>query len=162
MSKARIQNTYGEKEMTSGTNTTERPYSKAERLSNRWPVLAAGDLVCFLLFAALGRASHEESVLGPFFLGPLQTAAPFLATWAVAAPLAGAYNAHHTARPRGAILRALLAWAVADPLGVLLRSLILQRPVQLSFIVVAFLSNAAILSVWRGLYARFLAPQSPD
>jgi len=148
--------------MTSGTNTTERPYSKAERLSNRWPLLAAGDLVCFLLFAAAGRASHEESVLGSSLLGPLQTAAPFLVAWAMVAPLVGAYNARHTARPRGAILRALLAWAVADPLGVLLRSLILQRPVQISFILVAFLSNSVILTAWRWLYARFLAPRSSD
>lgn len=148
--------------MTSGASTTEQPDSKTEQLSHRWPLLAVGDLVCFLLFAAAGRASHEESVLGPLFLGPLQTAAPFLAAWAVVAPLAGAYNRRHTSRSRGAILRALLAWAVADPLGVLLRSLVLQRPVQLSFIVVAFLSNAVILSAWRGLYVRFLAPRSSD
>ncbi len=128
----------------------------AKRLSGRWPLLAAGDLACFLLFAAAGRASHDESVMGSFLLGPLQTAAPFLVTWVITAPLVGAYDARHTERPRGAVLRALLAWAVADPLGVLLRSLILQRPVQLSFIVVAFISNSLILSLWRLVYARFL------
>lgn len=143
---------------SSSTSAVETPHPETtKRLSGRWPLLAAGDLVCFLLFAAAGRASHDESVMGPLFLGPLQTAAPFLAAWAIVAPLVGAYDARHTARPRGAVLRALLAWAVADPLGVLLRSLILQRPVQLSFILVAFVSNSLILSLWRLVYARFLA-----
>jgi hypothetical protein len=113
-------------------------------MSRRIPVLAlAADLVAVLVFAAVGRASHEES---GSVLGLLGTAAPFVvgvvAAWA--SPVV-------RARPAGFTAGAVVV-AGAAGLGLLLRWAFTGR-LPLSFAVVAVVALAVLLLGWRGLSA---------
>ncbi len=111
---------------------------------SRIPALAiTADVVAVVVFAAVGRASHDESA---DVLGLLATAAPFglgvAAAWAT--PLV-------RARPAG--LRAGLAVLVgAAGIGFLVRFAFLGR-LPLSFVIVATIALGALLLGWRGLSA---------
>jgi hypothetical protein len=87
------------------------------------PVVAAGDLAALLAFAAVGRASHGE----PMDVGAIvDTAGPFVAAWFTAASALGGYSAEarpKAGEPGGAALSVAKLWAVAVPLGIVLRSL---------------------------------------
>jgi len=101
---------------------------------SRIPALAiTADIVSVIVFAAVGRASHDESA---DVLGLLATAAPFglglLAAWAT--PL----------------VRARLAGTAA--IGLLVRLAFLDR-LPLSFAVVATCALGVLLLGWRGLAA---------
>jgi DUF3054 family protein len=111
---------------------------------SRIPALAfAADIVAVIVFAAAGRASHDES---GDVLGLLATAAPFglglVAAWAT--PLV-------RARPTG--LRAGLAVLAATAgIGFLIRFAFLGR-LPLSFVIVATVALGVLLLGWRGLSA---------
>jgi len=111
---------------------------------SRIPALAfAADVVAVIVFAAVGRASHDESA---DVLGLLATAAPFgvglAAAWAT--PLV-------RARPAG--LRAGLAVLVSTVvIGLLVRLAFLGR-LPLSFAIVATCALGVLLLGWRGLSA---------
>jgi hypothetical protein len=115
--------------------------------------LAAGDLLAFNVVTAIGLLSHGElTELGK--LGEVATiAAPFAIGWFLVAPFAGAFRAEIAGRPRRILPRATLAWLIALPIGLLLWSLIRQRPVQPAFAVVTFLTNLIVLLGWRGVFA---------
>jgi Protein of unknown function (DUF3054) len=110
----------------------------------RIPALAfTADVVAVIVFAAVGRASHDESA---DVVGLLATAAPFgvglAAAWAT--PLV-------RARPAG--LRAGLAVLAATVvIGLLVRLAFLGR-LPLSFAVIATCALGALLLGWRGLSA---------
>ena len=110
----------------------------------RIPALAfAADVVAVIVFAAVGRASHDESA---DVLGLLATAAPFgvglAAAWAT--PLV-------RARPAG--LRAgLVVLAATVVIGLVVRLAFLDR-LPLSFAVVATCALGVLLLGWRGLSA---------
>lgn len=103
----------------------------------------AADVVAVVVFAAIGRASHEESA---DVVGLALTAAPF------AVGLAAAWATPFVrARPEG--LRAgLVALASTVVLGLLLRFAFTGR-LPWSFAIVAALSLAVLLLGWRGLAA---------
>ena len=113
----------------------------------RGELLVAGDLLVFLLFAALGRQSHEE---GANLVQVVGTAAPFAIGWFAVAPWLGAFSS--TAPPRAFLERTALAWLCAWPAGLLLRAIILRRGIPLSFAVVVLVTNAVFLLGWRGAY----------
>lgn len=71
------------------------------------------DVAAIVLFAALGRRNHGEGTAGA---GVLVVAAPFLAGWTVA------WFATRLNRVPASAHRALLALAVALPIGLLLRA----------------------------------------
>ena len=52
-----------------------------------------------------------------------------------------------------AVKWAWFTWAAAWPLGHFLRSMILQRPVMVSFALVTLGTNLLILGLWRAAYA---------
>jgi hypothetical protein len=115
--------------------------------------LLAGDIVSFMLFAAIGRGSHGEAT-GLAALGEVAgTAAPFLLGWLAVAPFAGALDAKLLAQPRRLLRRTLLAWLLAWPLGLLLRALFLQRAIPGSFAIVVGITNSVLLLGWRGVAA---------
>jgi Protein of unknown function (DUF3054) len=116
---------------------------------SRW-LLAAGDLLAFLLFAALGRHSHEEAGNLAQLVG---TAAPFAISWFAVAPWLGAFPKAPRFQPRNLLSRTALAWLCAWPIGLLLRAVLLRRGVPLSFALVVLAANAVFLLGWRGLYA---------
>jgi Protein of unknown function (DUF3054) len=111
---------------------------------SRIPELAlTADLVAVIVFAAVGRASHDESA---DLLGLAGTAAPFAlglaAAWA--SPLV-------RARPAG--LRAgIVALAGTAVIGLLVRFAFTGR-LPLSVVIVATCSLAVLLLGWRGLSA---------
>jgi hypothetical protein len=119
-------------------------------------VLAAGDLAVFVFFAVQGRAAHDL----PLGASPLLTvfiiAAPFAAPWYVIAALTGAFR---VIEPKRALLRATIAWPIAGAIGLLLRGVMLQRPIPLAFALVALGVNAALLLAWRLVFHGFVAPR---
>ncbi|GAA1829635.1 DUF3054 domain-containing protein [Pseudonocardia ailaonensis] len=110
----------------------------------RIPVLAlAADVVAVVVFAAIGRASHEEA---DSLVGLAATAAPFLAGL-VAAWATPWVRARPASVAAGGIV--LAGTAV---IGLLLRFAFLDR-LPLSFAIVATVSLAVLLLGWRGLAA---------
>lgn len=115
------------------------------------------DAVFVLVFAAIGRASHDENPLG-FLL----TAWPFL----VALVVGHAFAALVPARPRRpwSLGWGLIVWVVTVAGGMLLR-LATGDSAETPFIVVAALVLAAMLLGWRLialLARRYRAPRSAE
>jgi hypothetical protein len=132
----------------------ERPdRSIAALRMRRNAILMAGDTLAFMLFAALGRASHSEAAGLAAILQVAETAAPFAIGWFAVAPFAGAYRGEVIEQPRRMLARSALAWLLAWPLGLLLRALIRQTAIPLSFAIVTLIINMLILLGWRGVYA---------
>jgi hypothetical protein len=121
--------------------------------AGRLGALVAGDAVAFLIFAAIGRASHAEAAGLDALLQVAETAAPFMAGWFVAAPFLGAFRPDVIAAPRRMLARTALAWLVAWPIGLGLRALIRQSGIPISFALVTLITVLCILALWRGIFA---------
>ncbi|GAA1225742.1 DUF3054 domain-containing protein [Pseudonocardia alaniniphila] len=109
----------------------------------RIPTLAfAADVIAVVVFAAVGRISHDEA---ESLSGLLATAAPFLiglvAAWAT--PLV---RAHPVGFRAGAVV--LAGTAV---LGLLLRAAFTVQLPPLVFVVITVVSLAVLLIGWRAL-----------
>ncbi len=98
------------------------------------------DLLMLILFAAIGRRSHDE---GTPLLGTLEVAAPFLIAYVVCAAATGLWRAPYSLR------RAALTWAPTVALGMVLRRTLFDRGTATSFMVVAFIATAVLLLGWR-------------
>jgi hypothetical protein len=123
----------------------------------RVATLAAGDLIAFNVVTAIGLLSHGK-LTGLDALGEVATiAAPFAIGWFLVAPFAGAFRGNIAGQPRRVLPRAALAWLIALPIGLLLWSLIRQKPVEPAFAVVTFITNLIVLLGWRGVYAWLVA-----
>lgn len=125
-------------------------------VASRWRIaaLAAGDALSFLVFAGVGRQTHEEaSGLGA--LGYVAaTAVPFALGWFLVTPWLGAFRRDLTMGVRAMMRRTELAWLAAWPVTLLLRwALASDHRVPLSFAIVILLSNAVFLGLWRGVFA---------
>lgn len=125
--------------------------------ARRIATLATGDLVAFNIVTAIGLLSHGE-LTGLNALGQVAIiAAPFAISWFLIAPFAGAFRADIAGQPRRILPRAALAWLIALPIGLLLWSLIRQKPIQPAFAVVTFITNLIVLLGWRGVFALLTA-----
>lgn len=113
-------------------------------------ILVVGDLLAFLFFGALGRASHELELSLATAIG---AAYPFALGWLVMGLILGTFRPERAVRPLEAVKWAWLTWVVAWVVGHFLRSLILQRPIMLSFALVTLGTNLVILGLWRAAYA---------
>ena len=116
--------------------------------------LGSGDVLALLAFAALGRASHDLSAENPW-LATLQTAAPFIAVWAVAAPLLAVWIGRRLRAFeswRRLMMLTVLTWVLAGPLGLILRSIMLGRPIVLAFALVTMAVAGGILLFCRSVY----------
>jgi hypothetical protein len=120
-------------------------------------LLVAGDALAFLVFAAIGRSSHGEAAGLDAVLQVVATAAPFAVGWFAVAPFLGALRPALLVRPGPFLARTALAWLVAWPVGLLLRALLLQRAIPLSFALVTFVSVLVLLAGWRTLFTLVLA-----
>lgn len=103
---------------------------------------AAVDVVCILLFAVLGRGSHNET---NDLLGVWDTAWPFLAGCLIGLVVARAWR-----RPAGAST-AVVIWLCTVAGGMLLR-LLTGDTAQWPFIIVATLVLGLLLVGWRFVY----------
>src|SRR5215216_3593152 len=106
----------------------------------RTAVLAVGDALAFMLFAAIGRASHGEASGLNAILQVAETAAPFMVGWFVIAPFAGAYASASSSRPRSMLGRVALAWLIAWPIGLVLRTLIRSTSSAPTFAVITLIT----------------------
>ena len=114
--------------------------------ARRSPALALVlDAVLVVVFAAIGRATHDGDVLGPFGSGLATTAWPF-----VAALLVGWLVTRAWRRPTAVVRTGLPVWAITVALGMVLRALSGQG-VAVAFIIVATLTLALLLLGWRGI-----------
>lgn len=112
----------------------------------RFPVLPLiADAVLVVVFAGIGRASHEGDVFGPFGAGLATTAWPFLV-----ALLAGWLVTRAWRRPLAPLRTGLPVWAVTVALGMVLRALSGQG-IAVAFIIVAAITLALLLIGWRGV-----------
>ena len=130
--------------------TTPAVVAQPKPVGRQLVVLVVVDIVIFLLFATLGRASHAESLP---LLGIAQTAAPFLLAWLAVAPMLGAYRPALLADPLPMAIRTFTAWVAACVLGLFIRSAWLQRDIILSFALVTFGVLTVLLVGWRTAFA---------
>ncbi len=117
----------------------------AVRTNTRPAVLAlAGDIVCVIVFCALGRRSHAE---GLTLAGIADTAWPFLSGTALGWLVSRGWRAPTALAPTGVIV-----WLTTVVVGMLLRKASSQG-VATSFIIVASVVTALLLLGWRGIAA---------
>lgn len=107
------------------------------------------DLALIVVFAAIGRRSHDEgSALG----GTLVVAAPFLIGYVIAA-VAGRLD-----RDSRGVRRGMAVAVGAAVLGLGLRGSVFDRGLAPAFVVVAVITITALLVGWRLIVAR-IAPR---
>jgi hypothetical protein len=117
----------------------------AVRTDTRSAVLAlAGDIVCVVVFCALGRRSHAE---GLTINGIATTAWPFLSGTVIGWLLSRGWRAPTAIAPTG-----VTVWLATIVVGMLLRKASSQG-VAISFIVVASVVTALLLLGWRAVAA---------
>ncbi|WP_062213564.1 DUF3054 domain-containing protein [Demequina oxidasica] len=104
---------------------------------------AALDAGAILVFAVVGRATHDEGILGGNGLGLLGTLWPFLVGAAAGWVLAKAWRKPCAWWPTGVIV-----WASALVGGMLLRA-VSGQGVAVSFMIVAALFLATTIIGWR-------------
>jgi hypothetical protein len=133
-----------------GTSTR----AAGEPAGRRVALLAAGDALAFLIFAAIGRGSHGEATGLAALPQIALTALPFAAAWFILAPFAGAYRREVSAHPRQMLKRTALAWLLSWPLALALRGIFVDHAVPpLTFAGITLVFNMAILLIWRWPYA---------
>jgi hypothetical protein len=113
----------------------------------RWPLALAIDAALVLVFATIGRASHER---GLSVLGVLETAWPFLAALAVG------WLALRAWRAPTALLRTGLPLVAITVAGGMLLRLASGAGTAVAFIVVASITLLVLLLGWRAI-ARVVA-----
>ena len=106
-----------------------------------WAALA--DVVIVVVFAAIGRASHDEAVFGAGGLGLLETSWPFLAALVVGWLVTLAWR-----RPLAPVRTGLGVWIVTVAGGMLLRG-VSGQGTALAFVIVASVTLLVLLVGWR-------------
>lgn len=114
--------------------------SSSTTLRTRCTVAFAADVVCVLMFCAIGRRSHAEGVT---LTGVAATAWPFLAGTAVGWLVSRGWRRPTAPTPTGVIV-----WIATVAVGILLRK-VSGQGVAVSFIVVASTVTAVLLLGWR-------------
>lgn len=121
-----------------------------EPQSNNKFILIAGDFIVLLLFVLVGRGSHSMSADIPAIM---MTAAPFLFGWFVITPWFGLFKADVSLNWRALLPRLIIGWAIGGALALVLRTLLLGRPVPAgiipSFAVAAMSFSTLFMLIWR-------------
>jgi hypothetical protein len=102
----------------------------------------AADVICVVVFCAIGRRSHAE---GLTVAGVAETAWPFLTGTVIGWLLARGWRRPLAIAPTG-----LAVWVCTVVIGMLLRRAISQG-VAVSFVVVASTVTALLLLGWRAI-----------
>lgn len=113
----------------------------------------------FLVFAAIGRRAHS---MGSAVDDVIGTALPFMIAWLLVAPFTGGFGKDATAGVANAAKRAALTWALAFPLGLLIRTPIVGRWAHYTFAIVAGIFTLVTLTGWRAALAFFLTRQGRE
>lgn len=139
------------KEKTQNDVTSENAAS-AQGLSNnvRLPLLIIGDAIIFLIFATIGRRSHNEAAGLNALVQIALTALPFAAAWFVVSPFLGAFRRGLEIKPTEMVKRTLLAWVLAWPVAMALRGIFVDHGIPpWTFAVITLISNTILLLAWR-------------
>ncbi len=119
----------------------------------RTAILVLGDIIVFLVFAAIGRRSHSE---GGNILGIAITALPFAAAWFIVSPFVGAFKRGIEYTPGKMSLRTFLGWLAAWPLAMLFRGIFVDQGVPpWTFALITLVTNTILLQVWRVPFSLF-------
>ena len=114
----------------------------------RLTLAVAIDAALIVLFAALGRRTHNEgSAIG----GTLAVAAPFLIGYAIAAAVL------RLDRAPLRVSRGAMVWAGGILVGLILRGAVFDRGLAPAFVIVAIVTTGALLLGWRLVLGRFTA-----
>jgi hypothetical protein len=125
-----------------------------EKVSNPHRLmLVAGDIMTFLVFAAIGRRAHS---MGSAMDDVIGTAVPFIIGWFLVAPFTGGFGKDATQSVSTAAKRAALTWVLAFPLGLLIRTPIVGRWAHYTFAIVAGIFTLVTLTGWRTALVFFL------
>ena len=117
-------------------------------------LLVIGDLICFLIFAALGRNTHGEASGFAAIPQIILTALPFVAGWFLVSPFVGAFRHKILSQPRAMVIRTAVAWLIAWPVAMLLRGIFVDHGVPpLSFAIIVLFFNMLLLLIWRWPFA---------
>lgn len=142
-------------EETKKPATTRKSDAPEEMARNqRIVVLAAGDALCFLIFAAIGRGSHGEATGVGAIPQIVVTALPFAAGWFLVSPFLGAFRGDIVTQPRAMALRTTLAWLSGWPVALALRGIFVDHRVPpFSFATIVLFFNLGLLLIWRWPFA---------
>ena len=142
------------KERVNETITSARKGVNAEvARPQRTIILVIGDIIVFLIFAAIGRRSHSEA--GNVF-GIAITALPFAVAWFLVSPFVGAFKRGLEYSTGKMSLRTLLAWLAAWPVAMLFRGIFVDKGVPpWTFALITLISNIILLQAWRTLFSLF-------
>lgn len=137
-----------------------KPLYQSKELSPRTRLitLVLGDILCFLIFAALGSTQHGTGSNVLYFAW---VAVPFLAGWFLVAPWLGIFKTELTIKPTKMLIRTALSWLAAWPVAMFFRWFLVDRlsknPISLSsfvsFSLVVFTFNLGLLILWRWPFA---------
>jgi hypothetical protein len=114
-------------------------------------VLVIGDLLVLLSFVWIGRDSHQMSTTD--IAASLFTALPFIVGWFGVMPWFGIYTARVSQDWRKLVPRLVIGWLVAGSVALVLRTLLLGRPLpwgiipMFAVISLAYIGLVALL--WR-------------
>ncbi|MBI3942339.1 MAG: DUF3054 domain-containing protein [Chloroflexi bacterium] len=114
--------------------------------------LVAGDFAVFMLFALIGRASHELPGSDFPLMAQFITAAPFMAGWFAVSAFFGTYSPTRMSTWPLVFARVSVAWLPAEMIGLILRAFFLGRPFIFTFALVTFLIVGVMLLVWRSIF----------
>ncbi|KAL6216731.1 hypothetical protein ACLB2K_009950 [Fragaria x ananassa] len=146
----------GENMPLEGVIQFDRPSSSARiRKWGKVGLLAGGDVLALLTFAAIGRFSHGFPV---FDFETLRTADPFIAGWFLSAYFLGGFgeDGRGTNGLSKAVVASAKSWALGIPLGIGIRAYTAGHIPSLSFVLVSMGSTAVLLLGWRTLLYKFL------
>lgn len=120
-------------------------------------ILAAGDLIVLLLFVVIGQADHNTLNQSSPILGVLKNVVPLAVAWLAVAFLLQAYP-RKTMSLAQFMGRSALAWLIAAPLGLWLRSIVQNRSViPIPFLLVTVFLGGLMLLAWRLVLALVVA-----
>lgn len=137
------------------SSTPDSRHSTPAPPSPRTVALAlAVDVVLVVVFAAIGRASHGEEVIGTDGLGLAETTWPFLV-----ALLIGWLTMRLWRFPLAILNAGIAVWLYTVIGGMLLRA-VSGQGVQTAFVIVASIVLAVFLVGWRAVCALILRRRS--
>ncbi len=127
-----------------------------------WEMIALGlgDTAMLIIFAIIGRSSHQSAPVEGPVIDTINTAMPFVVAWLVVGAIAGAFTGKALYPVTRVLWKTALAAIIAAPLGVALRSALAGGPelrlfaMEWSFVGVATGFTTALLVAWRVIWSR--------
>lgn len=134
-----------------GTSSDDKAtFSFSSPLDRPWQ--AAVDAAALVTFAAVGKANHNPDGSVDGLLAVVMTAAPFLLAWFATSPFTNVYSKTGKSLQES-FLQVVPGWAIAVPLGCILRGIIKGNVVPpLAFVLVTLIATLVLLGLGRVLY----------